>query len=277
MTRRRSAAVAAAVLAAAAAPAQAGPWPAGQGHFYSKLSYGHLRSTELVAPDGTSFDIPRFTKDEVYLYFAYGVSNRVTLIANLPLLRSSDLRDVPDELSRESGFGDLQAGLQVQLGEAGGWIFAARAAAQAPTGDVSRAQGLLPTGSGIWEGEGVVGAGRSLFKGKGWGFLEAGYQYRGGGLRDGVVFGGQLGVSVHRRIALAANVRGVEPFSHEAPEVARGTFSGVGDRVTYIAYGPTAIVGLGRGVGLQVDLELAGRARNLAKGPTLRAGVSFSR
>ena len=274
---RRLASCLAAVVAASAAPAQAGPWPAGKGHFYSKASYGHLRSTELVAPDGTSFDIPRFTKDEVYLYVAYGVSSRVTLLTNLPLVRSSDLQDVPDELGRESGFGDLQGGIQAQLGQAGGWILAARAVAQAPTGDVSRAQGLLPTGSGIWEGEGVIGAGRSLFEGKGWGFLEAGYQYRGGGLRDGLVFGGQVGVSVNRRFALAANVRGVEPFSHEAPDVARGTFSGVGDRVTYIAYGPTVIVGLARGFGLQVDLDLAARARNLAKGPTVRAGVSFSR
>jgi len=256
----------------------AGPWAAGKGRSYTKITYSHLRSETLVSPDGTSFDIPRFTKDDVDIFAAYGLSSSVTVLANIPLTRSSSLRDEPDELSRETGFGDLAFGAQLQLGRRGPWVFAVRGAVQVPTGDETRAQGLLPTGSGIWEGQAVLSLGRSFGRrGQIFGFVEAGPGFRGGGLRDGVVYSAQVGFSPARRVVFVVNVRGVEPYSHEAPEVARGSFSGVGDRVTYLTLGPTAIVGLTKNVGLQADWDGAFRSRNLAKGPTFRVGISYTK
>jgi hypothetical protein len=266
------------LLGLAAAPlAEAGPWGLGRGHAYVKAAYDRLRSTTLATPDGTQFEIPSFRRDIVSLYAAYGLSDGITLVMDVPLWRSSDLADDPDELGRESGLGDAQAGLQVQLGTRGSWTFAARGLVQAPTGDETRAQGLLPTGSGVWEGQLVLGAGRSLAGGKGWGFIEAGPQVRGGGLRDGVVFGAQLGYRLASRVLLAANLRGQEPWSHDAPEEAIGSFVGVGDRVTYVSFGPSVIVDLGPGLSLQADAEAVTRARNLAKGPVLRLGLAYRR
>jgi hypothetical protein len=267
---------AAAALALAAAPsAAAGPWALGRGQAYLKAGYDHLRSTTLATPDGTQFDIPRFRRDILSLYGAYGVSDRVTVMVDAPLWRSSDLADDPDELARESGLGDVQAGLQVQLPARGAWTFALRAVAQAPTGDESRAQGLLPTGSGVWEGQLVLGAGRSLGGGRGWGFVEAGPQLRSGGLRDGFVYGAQVGWRLAPRLLAAANLRGVEPWSHDAPDQALGSFAGVGDRVTYLTYGPTLIVNVTPDLSLQADVEGVSRARNLAKGPVFRVGLSY--
>ncbi len=273
---RRAASVVLLCLAAAAA-VEAGPWAAGRGHFYAKLSYSQLRSTTLAAPDGTRFTIPAFSKDELGVYAALGLSDRFTLIANLPVLRSSNLQDEPDELGRESGVGDLQAGLQAQLGRRGPWVFALRGMLQAPTGDETRAEGLLPTGSGVWEGEAWIGAGRSLAGGKGYGFLEAGYGARGGGLRDGLVYSAQIGWNASSRLTLAASFRGVEPWSQRPGDRSAGSFVGVGDRVTYASYGPTAIFKLGRGLGLQLDLDGAFHARNLAEGSVLRVGVFLTR
>jgi hypothetical protein len=255
----------------------AGPWAAGKGHSYTKITYSHLRSTTLVSPDGTSFDIPRFTKDDVDIFAAYGVSRGVTALASIPLVRSSNLRDDPDELHRETGIGDVAFGAQVQLGRRGPWVFAVRGVVQVPSGDETRAQGLLPTGSGVWEGQAVLSAGRSFAGGKGYGFVEVGPAFRGGGLRDGVVYAAQVGWNTNRRIVFAVNLRGVEPRSHEAPEIALGSFSGVGDRVTYLALGPTVIVGLTRSLALQMDGDAAFHSRNLAEGPTLRVGISFTR
>jgi hypothetical protein len=244
---------------------------------YAKLSAQHLSTTTLAAPDGTQFDIPRFTKDDAALYVAYGISHEVTLVAQVPFLRSSNLDDVPDELMRETGFGDLQLGAQLQIGQRGPWLFALRALLQAPTGDETRAQGLLPTGSGVWEGQGWLSAGRSLAGGKGYGFVEVGYEGRGGGLRDGVVYAAQVGWNVTPRVVLAANLRGVEPFSHAAGDRTAGSFVGVGDRVTYVAYGPTAILKLARGLGVQLDFDSAFRARVIAPGAVFRVGVFVSR
>ena len=263
--------------ALAAPPAVAGPWAAGNGHSYFKVSFQHLGSRKLISPDGTKFTIPLFTREELALYGAHGLSNRFTLVASIPVLRSSDLQDSPDELRRETGFGDIQVGLQRQLGTAGPWVFAARGTLQLPTGDVERAGGLLPTGSGIYEGDVVFEAGRSLGDGKGWMFVGAGPQFRGGGLRDGVVFGGQVGWKVAEKVALMASARGVEPFSHEAPKTARGSFSGVGDRVAYAVIGPSVLWNVTKKSGVQFDAEFVAYARNLASGPVFRVGYFLNR
>ena len=261
----------------ASAAAHAGPWPAGKGKGYFKISFQHLGSTKLVSPDGTTFTIPLFTREEVAIYGAYGLAKDWTAVVNLPVLRSSNLDDFPDELSRESGFGDVQVGVQRQLGSSGAWVFAARAMVQFPTGDVERASGLLPTGSGVYEGDVVVEAGRSIGGGKGWMFIGGGPQFRGGGLRDGVVFGAQIGWKVRDSLAIMGSTRGVEPFSHEAPKTARGSFSGVGDRVAYVVLGPSLLWNVTKTSGLQLDAEFVAYARNLASGPVFRVGYFLTR
>ena len=265
------------LLFASVASVYAGPWAAGKGHSYFKASFQHLGSRKLVSPDGTNFTIPHFTREEVAIFGLIGVSKDWTLHASLPLLRSSDLQDFPDELSRQNGFGDIQLGAQRQLGTSGGWIFATRATLQLPTGDVDRAGGLLPTGSGIYEGDIVFEAGRSIGGGKGWMFVGAGPQIRGGGLRDGVVFGGQTGWKITDTVSLMASARGVEPFSHDAPKTARGSFAGVGDRVAYAVLGPSILWNVTKKSGLQFDAEFVAYARNLASGPVFRVGYFLTR
>lgn len=271
-------ALAAAILVGLAAPAaHAGPWAVGKGHFYTKLSYQYLRSTTLAAPDGTEFDIPPFYLNYVDVYGAVGLNDGLTLSVNIPVLRSTDLQDRPDELGRESGFGDLKLGLQAQLGKRGPWVFAVRGMGQAPTGDATVSKGLQATGSGVWEGEGWVGAGRSFARGKGYGFLEVGYNYRGGGLEDGFLYTLQVGWNVGRRVVLAANFRGLQPFETAPGTVTASSLVGLGNGVTYSVYGPTAIVKLGAGFGLQLDIEGAFNTKNLATGTVFRGGFTFAR
>jgi hypothetical protein len=255
------------------AAAEAGPWATGKGHSYTKVGLGHLRSRTLVAPDGTAFDIPRFTKTEVGLYASYGLDDRFTAVLNLPAFRRSDL----EGFGAEAGVGDVMLGLQMQLGRRGPWVFATRASVQLPTGDAERAEGLLPTGSGVHEGEVLLGAGRSLAGGKGYMFAEAGPVFRGGTLRDAFGYAAQVGWNVRPRLTVALNVRGVEPFSHKTRDVALGSPVGLSDRVTYLNYGPTVILGLRHGVSLQADVDQSARARNLARGLTYRLGVAYSR
>ncbi len=269
---RRLSILASACVALVAPLAHAGPWGPGQGHLYAKVSYGHLRSTELANPDGSLVEIPRFVKQEVYLYGALGLTPRLTAIASFPLVRSSDLED----FRRESGVGDVQFGLQYELGRRGPWTLALRGLAQAPTGDETLAEGLLPTGSGVWEGELRLSAGRSFAGGRLYGFVEAGHLAREL-LRDALVYDAQLGWNASPRLVLAFGVRGVETWDKSARDVAIGSPVGVGDRVTYLAFGPTAIVKLGGGFSAQLDVSGQTRARNLAKGPHVSVGVSYAR
>ncbi len=272
MSARRLALWAACTAACVPTVASAGPWAVGRGHAYAKLGYGQLRSTVLANPDGSTVDIPRFTKRETYLYAAVGLSSKWTAIVNAPLWRSSALQ----QFRRESGFGDLQFGLQGQLGQRGPWTLAVRGLVQAPTGDVTRAEGILPTGSGVWEGELRLSAGRSLAKGRAYGFVELGHQTRET-LRDGFVYEAQVGVNLGPRVVVALNARGLEPYDKAPRAIALGSPVGVGDRVTYLTYGPSLIVRLGGGLGAQLDVTGIARARNLARGPQVNLGLSYSR
>lgn len=261
------------LLSGGASSASAGPWSAGRGHYYVKLGAGHLGSNVLASPDGTLHDIPRFTKREVSAYAAYGVTDRITAILSVPLVRSSALED----FRTESGMGDVTAGLQLEVSRRGPWILAVRGLGQAPTGDETRAEGLLPTGTGVWEAELAGSVGRSLAGGRGYAFVDAGHQVRGGALRDAFSYAAQAGWNARPRLVLAVNLRGVEPYDASAREVAIGSPTGLSDRVTSLSVGPTAIVTLGRGVALQVDADRTLRAKNIARGTTLRAGLSIAR
>ena len=73
------------------------------------------------------------------------------------------------------------------------------------------------------------------------------------------------------------NVRGAQPWDTEPGDASTVSPAGFGDGVTYLAFGPGAIVELARGVALQLDVDGATHVRNIAKGPTFRFGVSVSR
>lgn len=271
MTRDRNVLLALA-LCGAAATAEAGPWATGRGHSYVKLGYGRLVSTTLANPDGSQVAIPRFVKDDVVVFAAVGLDERVTLLADVPLVRRSDL----EFFTSEAAVGDVAFGAQLQLGTRGRGVFAGRLMVQAPTGDETLAGGVLSTGSGVWEGEVVFTAGSTSPAGRVYYFAELGYRYRDV-LRDGFTYGAQVGWNATPRLVLAWNVRGLEPWSDTPREVALGNPVGLGDGVASLAFGPTAIVKLGAGLAVQFDVEGTARERNLAVGTTWRMGVSWSR
>lgn len=261
----------AALLAPAAAPA--GPWNQAPGRFYLKLGANHLRATELATPAGEVVPIPAYVKDEATLYAEYGVSRRLTAVLDLIAYRGSEI----EGFDSAGGVGDLRLGLQWQLGRRGSWVFAVRGTLQAPTGDETKGDGLLPTGSGVWEGDVVASAGISLWRGRGWAQAALGPQVRGGGLRDGLVYEAQLGGRAFGRVLVLLNLRGVQPWDTTPGDLSTVSPAGFGDGVTYLAYGPGLIVEIARGVALQLDVDGATHVRNIAKGPTWRAGLSVSR
>ena len=251
----------------------AGPWNRHKGGFYVKSGYNHVRAEDLATPAGDVVSIPAFTKDEGTLYAEYGVSGRLTAVLDLIAYRRSEL----DGFGSAGGVGDLRLGLQGQLASRGRWVFALRGAIQAPTGDETKGDGLLPTGSGVWEGEIAAGAGVSLWDGRGWAQAGIGPQIRGAGLRDGLAYDAQVGGRVWGRVLILLNVRGVQPWSTEPTDASTISPAGFGDGVTYLAFGPGVIVELARGVALQLDLDGATNVRNIAKGTTVRLGLSVSR
>ncbi len=273
MSPRLARAAAAVALALLPSVVAAGPWNRPPRGFYLKIGYNHLRATELATPAGEIVSIPAYTKDEATLYAEVGLTGRLTAVLDLVAWRASEI----EGFDSAGGVGDLRLGVQAWLGRRGPWVFALRGTLQAPTGDETKGAGLLPTGSGVWEGDVVASAGVSLFRGRGWAQAGAGPQFRGGGLRDGFVYDAQVGGRLFGPVLLLFNLRGVQPWDTEPGDASTISPAGFGDGVTYLAYGPGLIVELARGVALQVDLDGAANVRNIAKGPTVRFGLSVSR
>jgi len=269
----RRAGVLAVVLASLPLPAAAGPWNSAPGAWYLKLSYGYLRADELATPLGEVVPIPEFSRDEGSLYFQYGIAPALMAVGDLPFVRRSAI----EGFDTATGVGDLRLGLQWGIDRAGPWVFATRGLVQVPTGDETLGQALLPSGSGVWEGEWVAGAGVSLWRGRGWAFVEAGYQVRGGGLRDGLVYAAQIGRRLGGSVMLMANLRGVQPWDTSPSDLSTGSAAGFGDGTTWLTFGPALIVELGGGAGLQADLDLMAHTRNIARGSTLRIGLFLVR
>jgi hypothetical protein len=261
------------VLLAAPTLVLAGPWGRPRGGLYAKLGYGYLNATELATPDGTIAPIPTFEKNALALYAAYGLTDAVTVTADVIAYRESSIED----FGSAGGVGDLRLGVQRRLGRSGPWLFAVRGLVQAPTGDVDKGEGLLPTGSGVWEGAVYLSVGRSFAGGRVWAFLEAGPQLRGGGLRDGLVYDGQVGVRITSWLSLAGSFRGVQPWDTTPGDLSAGSAAGLGDGVIYLEFGPSAIVTLRPGLGVQASVEGVTHARNIARGPTFRLGLFVTR
>ncbi len=273
MSAARRGLAALALVALSALPAAAGPWNRPKGSFYLKPAYNYLRAEELATPAGDVVAIPAFTKHEATFYFEYGLSSRLTVILDSIAYRESSLED----FESAGGIGDTRLALQWQLPGSGRFVFALRGALQFPTGDETKGKTLLPTGSGVYEGEVVLGAGVSLWNGRGWAQAGIGPQIRGGGLRDGFVYDAQLGGRLFGPVMLLFNLRGVQPWDTTPGDASTVSAAGFGDGVTYLAYGPGLIVELARGVALQLDVDGATNVRNIAKGPTYRVGLSISR
>ena len=135
---------------------------------------------------------------------------------------------------------------------------------------------MLPTGSDAWEGDTVFSIGRP-FGSRFFSFGEAGYHARGLGLRDTFVFNSQLGVIAGPRLTLGWNVRGVQPFDTGPVGTSIGSAAGLGDGVTFVAYGPSAAWRLNGGWTMLAGVDGGVHTRNLAAGASYRVGVSYAK
>ena len=264
--------VAALILLAWAVPATAQPWQAGAGHVSVGAAFSTLRTMHLATPSGEDVEIPRFARQDLVVSGSYGATDRLTIIVGGTLFAHTSI----EGFDSAGGVGDARFGAQFLLGQRGPWTMGVRAIVQAPTGDGEKAFGLLPTGTGAWEGDAVFSIGRPIGA-RTFSFVEAGYHARGLGLRDTFVFNSQVGVIAGPRVTLGWNVRGVQPFDNGPIGLSVGSGAGLGDGVAFVAYGPSAAWRLNGGWTVLAGVDGGFHTRNLAAGAAYRVGVSYAK
>ncbi len=270
--------------------AQAGAWTRDQGHFYLGASYSYLGTDRFYDPDFKVVPIVPYTQHVVGLYGEVGILSRwLTATVEGTLYRRGEIA----KQGYTEGVGDWRLGawtglithpVRLSFGVIVGF----------PTGDPLPNAGpnaspdaqlvarSLPTGDGEWDVETRVAFGYSFGGVRRWPVVhyltaEAGYWFRTRGFADDFTYRLELGTKFPYRFIerfwFIVKLGGIESFASAAQASRDAT--GLGDGVTYLSPGVDVYGRIWRGLGAQVGIDSALRARSIAAGIEVRSAVSY--
>jgi len=180
------------------APAYAGAWPTEPGHGQAISSFAYSMADTTFNDAGDAGDATTFDKFEISTFLEYGLTSRLTLVAQ-PVVQSVRLGDSAGGEVSQTGFASSQLGLRWLAVRRGSSVLSLQAAAVIP----GQGENVLdaPLGDG-----GLAGEARVLL-GHGWGdaqrgaFVEgqAGYRFRGSDDPDETRFDATFGVRPSER------------------------------------------------------------------------------
>jgi hypothetical protein len=269
----------AALVVAVAAPAHAGPWTRDAASGFVATGWSYIASTRVFAGDGATEPIPRYEQNAWNVYGELGLISR-WLTATV---ESTLVRDNVQSATHTTGMGDWRFGAwsgvvtrPVRL--------AFGATVTVPLGDPTPRDVEAPRtslGSGEFSLDlrasfGWSWAGAPRWPLRHYVIVEAGY-WRRQIFADSFVYRAELGVQlpwrVVERVWLVGRLIGVESFASDARATADPT--GLNDGFTVVAPGFAASVRLWRGLAADAGFETAVRARAVAAGKQVHAGVSW--
>jgi len=285
----RWSALVALVLSIAPERAEAGAWTRDRGHFFLSSSYSRISSSKFFAPDFSVVPIQRYTQHQVNLYGEVGIISRwLTATIEGTLFRYNAITDA----GHVYGVGDWRFGVWT-----GAVVKPVRLSfgltIGAPIGDSMPSAGAgadrdaqliaasLPTGDGEWDVEGRAALGYSFGGTRRWPVLhylviEAGYWLRVQ-FADSFVYRFELGTKFPwkfvDRFWVALRLNGVESFANQRE--AALTATGLGNGVTFIAYGVQLHGRIYRGLGAALTGDSAFRARSVVAGSNVMVSVTY--
>jgi len=260
--------------------AWAGPWTREAGHGYIGTAWSRIAATSVFAGDGTTEPIPRYEQNAWGLYGELGLISRwLTATVESTLVRDNDQSD-----AHTTGIGDWRFGawsgvvvrpVRLALG----------ATVTVPLGSPTPRDvqpGRTPLGSGEFSLDVRASFGWAWPGGRRWPLrhyfiVEAGY-WRRQIFADSFVYRAEVGVQlpwrVVERVWLIGRLIGVESFASEAQATADPT--GLNNGFSVVAPGFAGVVRLWRGLAVDAGFETAVRARAVAAGKQVHAGVSYA-
>jgi len=152
------------------AQANAGAWTLEEHKAYHKVAANFFTSDDTFGASAEGFE--EFTDYTVNYYGEYGLTDRVTLISQVPVRRSENIAN--GESFTNFGVGDVDIGIRYRLADAK-WVLSSQFLYKAPF--LYDDDDDLPLGNGQSDFEFRLQAGRSLYP-YGYIGLEAGYRFR---------------------------------------------------------------------------------------------------
>ena len=235
--------------------AEAGAWLQKKNGGYVKISYATFRSSTGFDQNGNTVDLNDGTSSGDYTdisfntYLEYGLHDKLTLIANVPIKQASKAGE------RSIGLGDLTAGLRTPV-LSGPVVLSVSSCVKVPL--YTQSQFAAPSlGTANVDGDFRVLVGRSFWPIPGYGTAEVGYRRRGG-FADQIIYSAEIGGTFAKRVD--AQIRIANPN-----------------------FGDQDFVNLGGGLAIKAgeisitfDAIHTVSGKNTAKGTYLGAGISHS-
>ncbi len=262
-----------------AARARASAWTYDAGHGYVGTGWSRIAATSVFTGDGSTQPIARYEQNAWTAYGELGLVSR-WLTATV---ESTLVRDNAQAGDHTTGMGDWRFGawsgviarpVRLSLG----------ATVTVPLGSPTPHDvqpGRLPLGSGELSLDLRASFGWSWPGGRRWPLrhyfvVEAGY-WRRQIFADSFVYRAEVGVQLPWRVVdrvwLVGRLLGVESFASDARATSDPT--GLNDGFTVLAPGCAGVVRLWRGLAVDAGFETAVRARAVAAGKQVHAGVSW--
>lgn len=206
------------VLAALTCTAIAGgPWPRAKKSGYAQLGFTYIGYNSFFNHEGKLTDLRRPVTDfTTQLYLDYGITDRLTFVANLPFkyvatadkISSADSTYFPDTLANGNLFGlnNVMLGLKYNIINKK-VLFSVGLNTEA---NVARYDSLttLRTGPSAWVFHPYLSVGSSFVQGKLYTMLDAGYRLRLNNYSDEVDFNFELGYSWNYKTYFILSVAG---------------------------------------------------------------------
>lgn len=255
------------------------PWTKKKNETYLQLSFTTISGySELFAKEDAIATNRKINDNTLQLYAEYGLSDKTTLIANVPLklVSSGDLVDNAINITTESSLttlGNIQLGVKHNFYNKK-WLISGQLMIEANTGEFEAASGLR-TGYDAWTFTPVISVGRGF---NSW-YIQAftGVDIRTNEYSSAYKLGGEIGYKVIDWLWLAGFLDGVASFQNGEvliPRANRLTGLYVNDQ-SFSGFGFKVIGEFDENFGANIGLGGALSGRRVAVAPAISFGLYY--
>ncbi len=234
------------MIAVAPALLWAGGWSEKKGEGYFKLSQSMLQANGYYDANGNRIAIRTIGTYTTSLYGRYGITDKWTVLAYVPVFVRHTLNEVEGRQSGETltpgaeknDFGDMFAGAQYGFFKKKGFALSFTGILGLPTGSTNDPNGLF-TGDGEFNQmlQFDAGYGRQIKKQTLYGNLYAGFNHRTRGFSEEIRFGLEVGTVLWKRLFIALKADGIKSLKNNNA-TQPGSIGLFANNVEYILYGP---------------------------------------
>ena len=262
----------------------AGAWTQKRGQGFYKLSFRLIRADQFYEPTGNKIDIPTLSDYTTTFYGEYGLTARLTLVANVPMFKRVTLNKqvgsnsgfVFFEGDSKSGVADSEVGARFGLLRGGSSVLSAEILFGLPIGDDSQTNGLL-TGDGEFNQLIKAQFGHSFYPKPLYFSAEFGFNNRTQGYSDEWQYAAEIGYTFSNKFLVSFKLRGVESRKNGNDTVVGGMGGLFANNQSYLSYGPEVSYIINETFGISAGIESATRAENVLSASAFSFGVFVRR